>query len=992
MSLLLVLFLLAPLSAQRSVSFVHPDKLFSEAKIMYEEKNYAGCADKLLQYRNLSPNSELIGEADFLLAASQYYMGNGGALASLQEYLEKQPVNPHRDEVCYMLGSVWFNKNNYQQAIYWFAQAESANFSPEQQEDYCYRLGYAYLETGKESDARKLFSYLKDRSKRYKTPSTYYLAYLYYKDKDFNRALPLFSSLKDNSEYRPDVLYYLAQINYAQGRYAQAAKEGTALLNAYPDHQYTTEILRITGMSYYKESEYAKAAATLKQYAQRESASDAETMYALGLSCYFQNDYQGAVKYLSQNVPAENSFGQNTYIYLGQAYLKTGESDKATMAFRAASLMDFDPQAKEAALYNYAMLLHQNSVSAFGESVTTLENFLNTYPNSIYTDRVNNALVDVYMTTKDYDTALASIAKIKNPGYKILEARQKIYYYLGTVNFANADYNEAISNFSRSLNDGNYALAEKREAQFWRGESYYKLGNYATAKSDYNGYISQAGTGGNLYPLATYNAAYCDFNRQAYSEAEKGFQKFIATGGGQSVVRADAYSRLGDCLFARRSLSDAENAYQKAVQTDAATADYPLFQRAYVLGLQKNYNGKISLLNTIINDYPSSPYVPEAMFEKGRAYVMLENNASAIETYRLLQERFPDSENARKAGLQTGLLYFNDNRLQNSAEAYKKVISKYPGSEEAKVALQDLKSVYFEMNDVSGYADYVRTLGGAAQFDPSEQDSLTYLAAERLFNRNNREQAKTAMIKYLQSFPNGAFAVNAHYYLGRIYADDNNPLSAKNEFQKVLDSGNTQFTEGALTYLAQTYFAEGDYNQALTTYERLQKIATNKTDKNAASLGIIRSASRLDRQNTIVVAVNSLLKDGTPDQSATEEALYYRGKALLSLGERTLAEKDLQTVAKDTRTAFGAEAKYLLAQSYFDGKQMAKAKETVTDYIKQGTPHRYWMARSFILMSDIYAAEGDKLQARQYLQSLQSNYTETGDDIITMINNRLAKL
>jgi hypothetical protein len=43
-------------------------------------------------------------------------------------------------------------------------------------------------------------------------------------------------------------------------------------------------------------------------------------------------------------------------------------------------------------------------------------------------------------------------------------------------------------------------------------------------------------------------------------------------------------------------------------------------------------------------------------------------------------------------------------------------------------------------------------------------------------------------------------------------------------------------------------------------------------------------------------------------------------------------------------------------------------------------------------MSDIYVAEGDKLQARQYLESLQNNYKATNDDIHSMINNRLEKM
>ena len=48
----------------------------------------------------------------------------------------------------------------------------------------------------------------------------------------------------------------------------------------------------------------------------------------------------------------------------------------------------------------------------------------------------------------------------------------------------------------------------------------------------------------------------------------------------------------------------------------------------------------------------------------------------------------------------------------------------------------------------------------------------------------------------------------------------------------------------------------------------------------------------------------------------------------------------------------------------------------------------YWLARSFILLSDIYKSQGKYVEARQYLLSLKSNYTEN-DDIADMIAVRL---
>ena len=100
---------------------------------------------------------------------------------------------------------------------------------------------------------------------------------------------------------------------------------------------------------------------------------------------------------------------------------------------------------------------------------------------------------------------------------------------------------------------------------------------------------------------------------------------------------------------------------------------------------------------------------------------------------------------------------------------------------------------------------------------------------------------------------------------------------------------------------------------------------------------------------------------------------------------------DLEILAKDTRTLYGAEAKYLLAQQLYNQGEYAKAEKEILNFIDQSTPHAYWLARSFILLSDVYVALDKKVDARQYLLSLQQNY-QADDDIETMIEERLEKL
>ena len=121
------------------------------------------------------------------------------------------------------------------------------------------------------------------------------------------------------------------------------------------------------------------------------------------------------------------------------------------------------------------------------------------------------------------------------------------------------------------------------------------------------------------------------------------------------------------------------------------------------------------------------------------------------------------------------------------------------------------------------------------------------------------------------------------------------------------------------------------------------------------------------------------------------EALYFRAKAYLNQQADKKAMNDLQALAKDTRTLYGAEAKYLVALQLYKAHEYAAAEKEILNFIEQSTPHAYWLARSFVLLSDVYHATGKDLDARQYLLSLQQNY-QGNDDIESMIESRLQKL
>ncbi|NBH89069.1 tetratricopeptide repeat protein [Parabacteroides distasonis] len=980
-------------SGQKSYQFDAPNRLFVEGKELFSLKNYSGCIDKLEAYKQHSTDADLIQEADYMLVYSAYEQGRPNAVELLKDYLDVYPASRHVDEVNFLIGSAHFGRGEYQKAIFWFNESNIDMLSSEQQEAYCFRLAYSFLQTGDMERAYGYFARIEQIGTRYREASTYYVAYINYATGKYNNALVEFTRLKDLPDYKERSLYYITQIYFIQNKYEKVISEGKELLASYPDSENNSEVYRIMGNAYYHLENENQAINMLSKYVSSTSDPLRGDLYILGVCYYNKGNYSSTVNALGRTVRENDALSQNAYLYLGQSYLKLKDKNNARMAFEAAATSSFDKQVKEAAMYNYALLIHETAFTGFGESVTIFEEFLNDFPNSKYADKVNDYLVEVYLTTKNYQAALNSIDKIKHPSTKILEAKQDILFQLGTQAFTNMELDKSVDFFSRAISLGAYNLESRNDAYFWRGESYYRQGEYNKAISDYRTYLNntrQRNT--DMYALAHYNLGYSYFKLKEYGEALNRFRQYVNLESNQQApAYADAYNRIGDCLFHNRQFAMAEENYTRAAQLQPSAGDYSVYQKGFLLGLQKDYKGKISVMDRLIREFPESQYVDDALFEKGRSYVLLDNNQAAAASFEQLMRDFPQSSLARKAGVQLGLIYFNDNQPEKAAEAYKSVISNYPGSEEAKVALQDLKSVYIELNDINSFAAYANTLGGNVRFEVSEQDSLTYLAAEKLFMRGDNEGARRSLTNYLQTFPQGAFSSNANFYLASIAFAKKDLEEAKRLFSLVLESGDTKFREESWARKAEIEYLDKDYASAMESFKHLQTVAENPENKEAAKLGLMRCAELTGQPQEALLAANDLLKEPKLSPEIMSEARYVRAKAYISLKQENKALADLKEISKDTRTIHGAEAKYLLAQLYYDNKDDKNAETVLMNFIENGTPHQYWLARGFILLADIYIRQGDDFQARQYLTSLQNNY-KGDDEIAAMIEDRLGKL
>ncbi len=981
--------------AQMSFSGSDLGSEFNRGMDLFNKEKYAAAIRFFDSYVKSGGKSEkiLVAEAEYHAALSALKLFNPDAEYRMLIYLSTHPESPRINEARMALGDYFYQNRNYRKASVYYESVDRHEIKSSRLPEYSFRYGYSLYMKGDKQKAQLMFAEIKDIDTDYTSPAIYYYSQIAYEEKMYETALEGFTRLRDDETFGPVVPFYIVQILYLNKDYDEILRIGPDLLQSAPPDR-AVELYRFIGDANYKKENYKGALTYLEQYAAKAKSLEREDKYQLGYCYYKTGNYDKAIKVLSETSAKSDPLSQNIWFVLGDCYLKSGDKKRAQFAFGQASQMNFDNKLKEDALFNFAKLTYETSSSPFGEAIAAFQEYIELYPGSDKIEEAYNYLVATFTEIKNYKAAITALDKIRLKDSRLEEAYQRVAFFRGLELLKNMEIEESINLFNKSLSYGKYNNSLMARATYWRGEAEYRSGRYDAARDDFEVFLGMLGASRlEEFALARYNLAYSLFNLQNYSGALTHFRGFES--GAVNVkpeILADTKIRIADCYFITTNYPMAISYYDKVIEAGKTDADYAMYQKGFCLGLSNNQKGKIDIMTSLISRYPNSTYVASAIFERGRAYLVMEDFRRGEADFINVIANYQSSPFVPRAIIQLGLLYFNLGENEKSVAQFKKVIENFKSTPEARYALTGLKNAYVEMNDVESYFAYVRSLG-YGDVSTAEKDSLLYTSGEKLYIDGKYNRAEEVFRNYLQEFTNGSFRLNAQFYLAEcLMSTKRNKDEALQLYRQVINVPNNQFLEQALIAASSILYEREEFSESFDYYKKLENAAATSDTRIIGLRGQLRSAYQEgDALKSIEVARKIKNMSGVP-QELEREAIFIGAKAYYSLNQYDEALTDFRKLAREIISTEGAESKYRVAEILFMKGSIDESEKVVSQFIDQNSPHQYWMAKMFLLLSDISLKKGDTLQARATLQSLREYYTVSDDGILDEVRSKLAAL
>jgi TolA-binding protein len=973
--------------SQRTTIYTDPSIEFKNGVELFDKKLFNAAQSCFLHILETTrdKNSLIRSDAEFFAAACAMELFHKDAEWRFKAFIENNPASNRNKWAYFYLGKSNFRKKKYSDVIQWLEKVDVYDLKKEDLAELYFKRGYSYFETGNYEKAKIDLNEIKDYDNRYANPANYYFSHIAYCEKNYETAALGFRRLLNNETFGSIVPFYIFKIYFVQEKYDSVISLAPMLLNDTSKILKRSEISKIVGESYYRRKEYPQSIPYLLEY----GGVTQDDNYELGFALYNVGKKHEAVSYFSNAVSGNDTIAQSAWYHLADCRLQEGERKEARNAFYQAFKIGPNGEIKEDALFGFAKLSYELSLTPYNEAIVAFTDYINTYPQSPRKDEAYKYLTNVFASTQNYLEAMKAIDKIKNADLSLKTIYQRMAWYQGIRHFNSGDLDSARYYFSVAAQNGYDARINALTA-YWDAEIDYRQKKYESAISKFKSFqIKAAAPSLPEFDLANYSLAYCFFNQKQYSSARNYFDLFLKKNNGAEKM-ADAAARLGDCWFMLGNFSSASDEYEHAVHLGKTDNEYCLYQKAICSGREKKYQEKINDLKSLMEQFPNSSYLKGSHLEIAESYIRDNQYDKAIEWYKNYLIKFPNSGQENSINAQIGVLYMNKNDNDKALEYFLNLINHDPKCQESQLtALPNVKSILLSQGKTDEWEKIANENGIAVNKDEIE-DATYQKARDQFVIKKNCDLSLTECEKYVTRFPDGPHIQEIQFWRGECSFSKNDFATALNAYLYLTSLSNNSFTEVALTKAAFIHFKNQQYEEALPLYVKLQTTSGDPVVIFNAKVNAMRCG--WNAKNYVVASEQATLviNDSKAKQDQVAAARKIRAASYYFNQNYSASMDDYKVIAKTAENVDGAEAYYYIASIQFKSKNCKEVEKTIDKLMGYKYSTKYWMTKGLLLMSDCYIEQKKYADAEALLHTIIDNQPE--ESLLEEANKKLEEV
>ncbi len=821
--------------------------------------------------------------------------------------------------------------------------------------------------------------------------SLYHLAYSKHTQGDLVSAMV---HLEDSISYNPNNVQartYLMRIYYEVGRASEALQQAEEIKRIEPHSQEIEWFARRSQQA----AEYGKDAyeSYVDGYNAYARNSWFEGIQLLERAIYLNPDFKDAHYYLAlcyyqtgnldnsirhwkeairldpfdnnarfnlNKAQEEKEYGREAVWRFNQGYKHyiAGEYEEALIEFRSAA--NINPNFEKTRMFLMRTYYHLNRMEEYLAERKRMRD------DGILADGWEKEYYQLaydFYSLGEYDIALEKLEESLeiNPDYP--EARFLIaetLYQLNNFSEAIFHYKQIVENFQDSEYYENALLGS--------GWCAYLLGDYVQSEK-YLKLLVEEFPNSSLYHEAVYKLGRVYFIQEEYSRTVNVYEKILELDSLEydiaeiKFLLGQSYFWVDDYAKARSLLGDITEHNPNFNLIDETRYFY-----SFSLFREGRYQEAIVILEDL-KTKENSRVREEASYLLGRALLELKEYDRAITINRSLIETDINDSMLERVLFDLGLSYSRKGEDEEAVSYFIRVIEEYPRGELARLSRMELAQSYYHLGQ------YQNALEISENIDTKEAMEIRIDSAREL---GYEDQLLLLYQELGEKYPDSALSIEGYYSLAKSQFDKGDYQEAINTFQMMESMIGTDGLEREINYwLGLSFYRLGEFQQAKDYFLRIDRLSGDEEEVTIRSLYML--AETYYQQGDYAQAVNHY-----------QDFLHHYGSHSLaehvhySIGWSHLNDYDYQNallsfnllIQRYPESQFLEESLFLIGKIHFLSANNNDSRTQLIDFI-QRYPESQYREETIYIIAQIDLEEQHWIDSIIYFERLINEYPDS---------------